>query len=128
MYTEKDEMCIRDRFKSGLGIFLSIHRHLAAIAMMALHKLHRLHKHTARTATRVVDFTFIGFNHFGNQIDYRFGRIKFPLTFSFFNGKLGKEILIDTSNNIIAVCGLDVYKRQVFNSVRSELPQECPMI
>ena len=77
------------QFKSGLGIFLSIHRHLATIAMMTLHKLHRLHKHTARTATRVVDFTFVGFNHFGYQIDYRFGRIKFPLTFSFFNGKLG---------------------------------------
>jgi type I restriction enzyme M protein len=40
-------------------------------------KLNGLHKHTTSATTRVIDYSFVRFNQFGNEIDYGFWGVKF---------------------------------------------------
>ena len=89
------------QFIGGVGVFLSIDRNVALVAVVCLNELHALHKHATRTATGVVDFSLVGLYHFGNEVDNRFRGVVLSLTLTFGNGKFGKKVFIDPSDEVV---------------------------
>ena len=95
---------------------MSINRDVTFVAMMGFDELHALNKHTSRTTTRVVYLATIRLYHFSNQVDDGFRGIVLPFSFTFGNGKLGKEILLDLllqdgfdASKVLHDCGASLF-------------------
>ena len=89
------------QFVSGIGIFLTIDRHVLLVAVVRLYELHALHKHTARAAAGVIYLAAVRLYHLGYEVDDGLWRVEFALALAFGYGEIAEEVLIDPAYEVI---------------------------
>jgi len=77
---------------------------LLIVVLVGLDELLALHEHTARPAAGVEDPAFIGFEHLHEELDDAPGRVELATLLPFGKGELPEEILIDLSEDVLALC------------------------
>ena len=80
--------------------FLPVNGYFVDITLVAFNKLTTLHKHTARTTSRVKDFTLVRLDNFDYGTNHARGRVELTTFLAFFASKFSKEIFIYTSEYI----------------------------
>ena len=86
---------------SGGGILLPIDGDIPFVPVMVFDEFDGLHEHAAGAAAGVVDFAFVGFDHFGDEVDDAFGGVKFAFALAFCQGEFAEEIFVDAAHDVL---------------------------
>ena len=94
----------------GGGELLSVNRDVLGVAVVAFDELERLHEHAAGATAGVVDFAFVGLNHFGDEIDHALGSVELAPQLALGGGELAEEVFIDPAHGVLLLVahGVDV--------------------
>src|SRR6266851_5293101 len=86
---------------SGVIAFLAINGDVAAPSTMIFYETLGLHEHAARTATRIVDPTLVGFQHFNQNTDHGARRVEFAAALAFRARKTTQEVFVHATDNVV---------------------------
>ena len=84
----------------GAGLLLPVDGDVLLVTLVVLHKFDRLHEHAAGAAAGVVDFSVVGLDHFGNQVDHALGGIELAPALAFGGGKVAEEVFVDAADYV----------------------------
>ena len=86
---------------SGLVRLLAVDAQVGSAAAMHFGKFFGLHEHAAGAATRVINATLVGLDHFHQQLHYRLSGIKLAALFALRGREQAEKIFVDAAENIL---------------------------
>jgi hypothetical protein len=78
------------------------------LAVVAADEFEGLYEHTPGAAAGVVDLSFVGLDHFGDEVDHTLGGVELAPELALVGGEFAKEIFVYAPDDILGLVGHSV--------------------